>query len=148
MYALNDEFKSILREAKNGMVSPMTYVLAKSVMVMPVIYIFSLFALIIPGFLIQNYPWEVFGQITVLWSIMFFCLENVAECLAVWIEDPIIGMLLFMIFWCKDACKLTVLYESFDPHLSNAHSFLSRHTVLGFLFSGNFLAEETLYWPL
>ena len=33
VYALNDEFKSILRESKNGMVSPMSYVLAKSTMV-------------------------------------------------------------------------------------------------------------------
>ena len=99
MYALNDEFKSILRESKNGMVSPMSYVLAKSIMVIPVIYIISVFALVIPGYVIQDYAWSSFAQMTLLWSVMFFCFENLAECLAVWIEDPIIGMLQFMNFW-------------------------------------------------
>lgn len=108
VYALNDEFKSILREAKNGMVSPMSYVVAKSVMVVPVIYIISLFALIVPGFLIMKYDWAAFGPITLLWSVMFFCFESLAECLAVWIEDPIIGMLQFMNFWCKRTSDIVV----------------------------------------
>lgn len=118
VYALNDEFKSILRESKNGMVSPMSYVLAKSIMVIPVCYIMSLFALIIPGFVITDYNWDSFGPLTLIWSAMFFCFENLAECLAVWIEDPIIGMLQFMNFW-----------------------------FMCFLFSGNFLAPEVMYWP-
>ena len=101
VYALNDEFKSILREAKNGMITPMTYVLAKSVMTVPVIYIISLFALVVPGFLIAKYPWEVFGQITILWSLLFFSLESLAECLAVWFDNPIAGILVFITFWCK-----------------------------------------------
>ena len=93
VYALNDEFKSILRESKNGMVSPMSYVISKSIMVLPVIYIISLFALVIPGFIMFDYPWDSFGAATLIWSLFFFVFENLAECLAVWIEDPIIGML-------------------------------------------------------
>ncbi|CAB9519407.1 Putative white-brown complex homolog protein 30 [Seminavis robusta] len=118
VYALNDEFKSILRESKNGMVSPMSYVIAKSVMVLPVIYLTSLFALIIPGFVIQQFPWSSIVPGTLLWSALFFCFENLAECLAVWIDDPIIGMLQFMNFW-----------------------------FMCFLFSGNFLNSEIMYWP-
>lgn len=101
MYALNEEFKSVLRESKNGMVSPASYILAKSIMVLPCIYVMSLSALVIPGFLIQDITWSAFGPATILWSAIFFCFECLAECLAVWIEDPIMGMLQFMNFWCK-----------------------------------------------
>lgn len=97
--SLNDEFKSILRESKNGMVQATSYVLAKSLMVLPCIYIICLFALVIPAFAIQKYSWSGFGAGTLLWSVLFFCFESVAECLAVWVDDPIIGMMQFMNFW-------------------------------------------------
>lgn len=99
MYALNDEFKSILRECKNGMIQPASYMLAKSLMVLPCIYIICLFALVLPAFVIQQFSWSHFGAGTLLWSVFFFCFENLAECLAVWIDDPIMGMLAFMNYW-------------------------------------------------
>lgn len=118
VYALNDEFKSILRETKNGMINPLTYVLVKSIMVLPVIYTMSLFALAIPGLAVQDFQTSSFGQATLLWAIVMFCFECLAECLAVWVEDAIFGMLQFMNFW-----------------------------FMCFLFSGNFLDQETLYYP-
>lgn len=118
VYALNDEFKSILRESKNGMIEPYSYVLAKTVLVLPIIYIFSLSALGIPGFIIQDFPGSAFGRGTLLWSVAFYCFECLAECLAVWVEDPIFGMLQFIGFW-----------------------FLS------FCFSGMFLDHNMLYYP-
>ena len=118
VYSLNDEFKSVLREAKNGMINPIAYVVAKSVMVIPVIYIMSLFALAIPGLAIQDHPTSGFGQATLLWSLLMFCFECVAECLSVWVDDAIFGMLQYMNFWF--AC---------------------------FLFSGNFLDSTILYYP-
>lgn len=101
VYALNDEFKSILRETKNGMVSPASYILAKTIMVLPVMYIMSLFALVIPSYVIQGNPWEGFGQSTLLWSVTMYCFECLAECLSAWVEDPIFGMLQALNFWCK-----------------------------------------------
>ena len=38
VYSLNEEFKSILRESKNGMISPYSYVLAKTVLVIPIFF--------------------------------------------------------------------------------------------------------------
>lgn len=101
MFALNDEFKSILRETKNGMINPLTYVLVKSVMVLPLLYLMSLFALAIPGLAVQDYPTSTFAQSTLLWTLVMFCFECLAECLAVWVEDPVMGILSFMQFWCK-----------------------------------------------
>lgn len=111
VYALNDEFKSVLRETKNGMVTGLSYVLAKSILVLPIMYIFALFALGIPLFIVQAAPREAFGIITFMFACLMFVFESLgklsepmtwhcltqklsaAECLAVWFEDPIIGML-------------------------------------------------------
>lgn len=93
VYALNDEFKTILRENKNGMVSGMSYVLAKSILVLPIFFIFALFALGIPAFAIQDIPGEAFGILVILFACCIFIYESLAECLSVWFEDPILGKL-------------------------------------------------------
>lgn len=99
VYALNDEFKSILRETKNGMVSPSSYALAKTVLVIPIMYIFALFAMGIPGFAVQDFPGAAFGRVTLLFAVCIYVFETFAELLAVACEDPIMGMLNFMNFW-------------------------------------------------
>ena len=99
VYSLNDEFKSLRRETKNGMVSGFSYVLAKSILVIPVLFIFSFFALGIPSFVIQKSEGEAFGSVVLLFTCTMFVYESLAECLSVWFEDPILGMLQFMNFW-------------------------------------------------
>lgn len=99
VYVLNQEFKSILRESKNGMVSPFSYVLAKTILVLPVFFIFGLFSLGLPLFAVQGAPGESFGMAMLLYAVIMFVFESVAECLSVWFEDPILGMLQFMNFW-------------------------------------------------
>ena len=61
VYALNEEFKSIRSEAKNGMVSGLSYVVAKSVLVLPIMFIFAIFALGVPLF-----------AVSVLANVLFF----------------------------------------------------------------------------
>ena len=99
VYALNDEFKSIKREARNGMVSGLSYVLAKITLVTPFMLLFSVFAIGIPAFVIQDVPGEAAARSFFLLSALFFVFESVAECLAVWVDDPIMGMLFYMNFW-------------------------------------------------
>jgi hypothetical protein len=99
VYALNDEFKTILRENKNGMVSPLSYVFAKTILVIPIMFIFGIFALGIPTFAIMDFPGSSFGMGLLLWSLAIYSFECVAESLSVWFEDPILGMLQFMNFW-------------------------------------------------
>lgn len=118
VYALNDEFKTILRESKNGMVGPLSYVLAKTVLVIPIMFIFALFALGIPAFAIMDFPANTFGLAIVLWAALIFVFECVAECLSVWFEDPILGMLQFMNFWFGS-----------------------------FLFAGFLIPLKDMYWP-
>ena len=118
VFALNDEFKSILRESKNGMVSSASYVLAKSIITLPIFFIWALFSLGIPMFVVQDAPKESFGIMMILFAAVLFVFESVAECLSVWIEDPILGMLQFMNVW-----------------------FAS------FLFGGFLIPLRDLYWP-
>lgn len=99
VYALNDEFKSILRETKNGMVSSISYILAKTVLVIPIMFVFALFALGIPAFAIQDVPAESFGTSIVLWAALVYVFECAAEAFAVIFDDPILGMMQFMNLW-------------------------------------------------
>mmetsp|Transcript_30458 Transcript_30458/g.34718 ORF Transcript_30458/g.34718 Transcript_30458/m.34718 type:complete len:313 (-) Transcript_30458:47-985(-) len=97
---LNNEFKSILKETKNGMVSSVTsYALAKTLLVIPIILIFALVALLIPGFILQSWEMEVFLWIAVYWSVLLYYYECAAEFLSVVFESPIMGILVFMMIW-------------------------------------------------
>lgn len=99
VYALNDEFKSILRETKNGMVSPISYILAKTILVLPIMFIFAVFALGIPGFLVQGFEASTFGRAIGLWACLIYVFECASEFFAVLFDDPILGMMQFMNLW-------------------------------------------------
>jgi hypothetical protein len=99
VYALNDEFKSILRETKNGMVSPISYILAKTILVLPIMFIFAVFALGIPGFLVQGFEASAFGRAIGLWACLIYVFECASEFFAVLFDDPILGMMQFMNLW-------------------------------------------------
>jgi energy-coupling factor transporter ATP-binding protein EcfA2 len=119
VYALNDEFKSILRETKNGMVSAVSYIMAKTVLVIPIMFVFAIFALGIPGYIIQDFPTSTFGTGILLWAALIYSFECIAECLAVLFDNPVIGMLHFINLWFS--C---------------------------FLFAGFLVPVDSLYWPL
>eukprot|EP00522_Entomoneis_paludosa_P008044 CAMPEP_0172450260 /NCGR_PEP_ID=MMETSP1065-20121228/8680_1 /TAXON_ID=265537 /ORGANISM="Amphiprora paludosa, Strain CCMP125" /LENGTH=636 /DNA_ID=CAMNT_0013202039 /DNA_START=29 /DNA_END=1939 /DNA_ORIENTATION=+ len=118
VYALNDEFKSLLRETKNGMLSGVSYVVAKSVLTLPIMYIFSLFALGIPFYAVIGGPGESFAWSTILFCALIFNFESLSECLSVWFDDPILGMLQFMNYWFG-----------------------------AFLFGGFLIPQQDMYWP-
>jgi ABC-type multidrug transport system ATPase subunit len=118
VYALNDEFKSIQSETKNGMVSALSYIFAKTILVIPIMIIFSIFALGIPAFAVLAFDPSSFGRAILIWAATLYVFECVAEFLAVLFTDPILGMLQFMNYW-----------------------FAS------FLFAGFLIAEKDMYWP-
>ena len=65
--------------------------LSKSILVLPIFFLFALFALGIPLYVIQDAPKESFGIEIILFACLMFIFESLAECLSVWIEDPIQG---------------------------------------------------------
>mmetsp|Transcript_20898 Transcript_20898/g.29039 ORF Transcript_20898/g.29039 Transcript_20898/m.29039 type:complete len:395 (-) Transcript_20898:169-1353(-) len=118
VYALNDEFKSLLLEVKNGMISPQSYLLSKFLMVIPIMFVFAIISLLIPGYAIASFPFNTFGLVVILWSCCFYAYESAAEAFSVLSEDVIFGMLNYLSFWFA-----------------------------GFLFGGFLIPEEDLFWP-
>ena len=118
VYALNEEFKSLLHETKNGMVKPLAYAMIKSILTLPVMLVFAVFAVGVQGYAINTFEPSSFLPVVVLTTAILFVYEAIAECMAVWFDNPIIGMLNFMNFWFA-----------------------------GFLFGGFVISVDDLYWP-
>mmetsp|Transcript_5277 Transcript_5277/g.6906 ORF Transcript_5277/g.6906 Transcript_5277/m.6906 type:complete len:638 (-) Transcript_5277:161-2074(-) len=118
VYSLNDEFKALLNETKNGMVTGFSYVLAKGILVLPIMFLFALFSLGVAFYGIMGAAGASFGNCIILFACNMFVFESVAECLSVWFDDPILGMLQFMNFWFG-----------------------------AFLFGGFLIPLDDLYWP-
>ena len=95
---LNAEFALILREARNGMVAPFSYVIAKTILIFPIIFIFALLAMAVPGFVIQNFTG--FGTCWAAFAFCLFAMESIAECLSAWFEKASVGMALYGVIWC------------------------------------------------
>ena len=71
------------------MVTPLSYVLAKTILVFPWFFIFALFAHGIPFYLVQDAPGEAFVIELILYAAVMFVFESVAETLSVWFDDPV-----------------------------------------------------------
>lgn len=99
VYALNAEFKSVLREAKNGMIRGTSYVIAKNILTIPFILLLSICCLGIPAFVIIDVPGEAAQLYFFLFAALMFVFESAAEFFSVMFEDPIMGMLQCINFW-------------------------------------------------
>jgi hypothetical protein len=119
VYFLNEEFKAIFRENKNGMVSVSYYMLVKTLLTFPFFFAFALFALVVPLFVIADVAWSAFVPVIFLYTAYSFVWESIAEAVAVLLDDPISGMLAYVSLW-----------------------------FLALLFSGFLVPPEDLYWPV
>jgi hypothetical protein len=118
VYALNEEYKSVAREIKNGMVTPFSYVLAKSVLQVPIMFIWAVFALG-QAYAIMDYYVANFGLMMVIFACYIYAWEAMAELLSVAFENPLLGMMQFMGLWFS-----------------------------AFLYGGFLIPGEDIYWPL
>lgn len=103
VYGLNNEYKSILNEVKNGAISPWVYILAKAIIVAPILFLFAIFSLAVPSYVVQDAPTDSIGVIVALFVCMMLVFESLAECLSVWLDNPISGMLSFSMFCITSA---------------------------------------------
>ena len=100
VYVLNDELLVIQSEQKNGMLRPASYIImAKVILTLPFIFVFAIFTLGVPGWEIQNYQTSPWIEVILLWSILAYFYESLAECLAIWVKDKVLGMLLYLTYW-------------------------------------------------
>jgi ABC-type multidrug transport system ATPase subunit len=118
VYGLTEEFGSISLEVKNGMVNPITYLISKSMLVIPVMFLMSIFSCTLSLFVMMDFPWEVYGELILLWAVTYYIYENVAEVMSVVFDDVVMGMLNHVQYW-----------------------------FVTFLFGGFLIPERDLYWP-
>jgi len=116
---LNEEYKAVLVEVKNGMYNTHGYIMAKIAVTVPTMIIFGLAAIVIPMFLIGGFDLSYLLPAVGIWSLHIFVFESVAECLAIWLDSPILGMMGFLGFWA-----------------------------LGFLCCGIYLPVRDMFWPI
>jgi hypothetical protein len=96
---LNNEWKAVNVEVKNGMLRPLSYVFVKSILVLPIMIVFGLFAIGPSGYGVMAFEPSSFLTATGLWVCLIFVYECISEALSVLIDDPIMGMLNFMNIW-------------------------------------------------
>ena len=98
VFALNAEFKSVMREVKNGMIHPLTYIIAKTILVLPVMLLFGVAALSTGVYAILGLKAN-YGVYLVMYAISMFAFECIAEVLSVAFINPLMGMLCFLSIW-------------------------------------------------
>ncbi|KAJ1391302.1 ABC-2 type transporter-domain-containing protein [Ochromonadaceae sp. CCMP2298] len=99
VYAYNIEFHAIKREVKNGMVSPLSYLLTNTLLTIPFMFIFGISALGVSAYGMLNYNVDRFGSVLLIFASYMFCFESYAQILSVTFENPLIGMLGYMGIW-------------------------------------------------
>lgn len=98
VFVLNSEFKSVLREVKNGMIHPLNYIAAKSILVLPVMVLFAISAVSIGVFGILKLQ-TGYGIYLTIYAVSIFVFECAAELFSVVDHNPLVGMLCFLGFW-------------------------------------------------
>jgi ABC-type multidrug transport system ATPase subunit len=118
VYVFNNEFFTIKKEVKNGMVQPLPYLIANSILQIPVMFLFGLSAIAVSEYGMLNYYGPRFGQMLLLYALTMYSYESIAQLFAVLFSNPLLGMLQYVNIW-----------------------FAS------FLFNGIFLPVDQIPWP-
>jgi ABC-type multidrug transport system ATPase subunit len=118
VYAYNNEFHAIKREVKNGMVDPVSYILATALLQIPFMFLFALSALSLSAYGIIEFNGQRFGQIVFIYALLMYAYETLAQLMALLFDNPLLGMLNYLQLWFGS-----------------------------FLFSGLFVTITEIVWP-
>lgn len=77
----------------------MSYLTAKSGIIVPIMFVFALLAVGLPGYVILCFPADSLGLVLSLWAACIYSFECLAEALAIWINDPLLGILIYMLWY-------------------------------------------------
>ena len=119
IYLVNQDFSIVKREVKDGLYSPLTFVLAQTCLSLPMLALMALCAVAPALYPIGNWRGEGFGRAYVTMFLSLASFEFNAEFLAVAFANPLVGMLVYLNLW-----------------------FLS------FVFCGVFVEISAVPWPL
>lgn len=101
------------------MVSPMSYLFAKSAAELPILFVMALFAIGIPAYGLSNFHSAGFMRFWLAWTVNFWAWESHAQLLSVCFANPILGVCAFIGQWFS-----------------------------GFLYGGFLIPAADMIWPL
>lgn len=116
---INQEVKAVLSEVKNGMYNLPGYIFSKILLAIPIMILFGIVAIPFAAFVLSTFDASHFVPAVGIWALHIFAFESAAEFFAVFFEDPILGMIGFLVFW-----------------------------VVGFLCCGIYLPARDMFWPV
>mmetsp|Transcript_19713 Transcript_19713/g.49424 ORF Transcript_19713/g.49424 Transcript_19713/m.49424 type:complete len:298 (+) Transcript_19713:1-894(+) len=99
VYAYNEEYFAIRREVKNGMLSPVAYMVANFGIQVPLMIIMSVFALSVSAYGIIDYNVDNYFSVLMVYAINLWVYERIAQLLSVSFNNPLMGMLMFLNTW-------------------------------------------------
>ena len=99
VYACNSEFNSIIKEVKNGMISPLSYLISKTLLEIPIMFLFGIIALGVSAYGISNYYAPNMMLLVGIWSLSIYCWEAIAQVMSLSFKNPLLGMMQFMGVW-------------------------------------------------
>ena len=83
VYSTYHDFHTIRREIKDGMYSPIAYIIAHTLVQIPIIALLAL-CILVPGvYGINRVPWESFGVVFILTFVTIWAFESLGESAAV-----------------------------------------------------------------
>lgn len=99
VYTYNAEFHAIKREAKNGMTSPLAYLIALGLLQLPIMIIFGVFSLSAGAYGVLRFNGAHYVNVIIIYACAIYCYEAFAQVFSVLFTDPLMGMLNFMQMW-------------------------------------------------
>ena len=99
VYAYNEEFFAIRREVKNGMLSPVSYMIANFGIQVPLMLVMSVCALSVSAYGIVDFNGANYLQVLVVYAINLWVYERIAQLLSICFHNPLMGMLMYLSVW-------------------------------------------------
>ena len=99
--------RNVVHEIRSGMYKPLTYVLSTGLVQIPMLLVLG-FVICVFCFLIGGWPFDNYASFCLQYSANLLVFESLAQLLAVAFRNPIVGMLIFLMYWssCIMFCGL------------------------------------------
>jgi len=112
VFVLNIELKTVKTEIKNGMYSPIAYVLSNTAVQIPWMFGIAIFVLV-PAFAIGGWHWSNFGTFFIAYAASTWGWECLAQLLSLQ-SNPVLGMLNFVNAWSAGLLFCGLLFRGED----------------------------------
>ena len=112
VFVLNIELKTVKTEIKNGMYSPIAYVLSNTLVQIPFMFGIAV-CVLVPAFAIGGWSWTNFGTFFLAYAASVWAWECLAQLFSLQ-ANPVLGMLNFVSAWSAGLLFCGLLFRGED----------------------------------